>query len=378
MCAYACHVTWRADIPYNDLPLLPPSSQLETTSVMRATIGARAALAALDQATRRIPNPAVLINSIPILEAQASSEIENIVTTTDELFRHVNDGSESASPETKETLRYRSALFAGLESIVRRPISVTTAVEICTAIQGREMDVRRLPGTVIGNPVTRQAIYTPPGGESLLRDLLSNWEAYLHRRDEVDPLIKMAVAHYQFEAIHPFADGNGRTGRVLNILMLIESGLLSSPVMYLSRYIIRHKDDYYRILLEVTRSAAWEEWVLFILEAVRATAEGTLAKVDLIQELQAEVREQLRATTAGSNSDLLDVLFEQPYCRIANVIQSCGVSRPTAAKWLNELAAAGVLVAVKAGRERLFINWRFLEILQHEGPAGASGEPTLF
>jgi Fic family protein len=370
-------MTWSADIPYNDLPPLPPTAAVESVVILRSVIEARSAVAALDQATRRMPNPAVLINSIPILEAQASSEIENIVTTTDELFRNALDVAETASPETKETLRYRTALFAGLDSIRRRPLSVTTAREICTTVQGREMDVRRLPGTVIANPATRRAIYTPPVGESHLRDLLGNWEDYLHRRDGIDPLIRMAITHYQFEAIHPFADGNGRTGRILNILMLVEAGLLESPVMYLSRYIIRHKDDYYRNLLEVTRSGAWEEWILFILDAVRATAQGTLIKVDLIQHLQSEIREELRATTAGSNSDLLDVLFEQPYCRISNVIEACGVSRPTASKWLNELVARRILVDVRAGRERLFINWRFLDILQKDG-SSPSHEPTLF
>ena len=371
-------MTWAADEPYVDLPLLPPTTPVESVSVLRATIAARAAVAALDQATRRMPNPAVLINSIPILEAQASSEIENIVTTTDELFRNAASVAEAASPETKETLRYRSALFSGLDSLRRRPLSVTTAAEICTAVQGREMNVRSLPGTVIANPSTRRAIYTPPVGEALLRDLLSNWESYLHRRDGVDPLIKMAVAHHQFEAIHPFADGNGRTGRILNILLLVDAGLLEFPVLYLSRYIIRNKDEYYRRLLDVTTSGAWEEWILFLLEAIRATASGTLIKIDKIQELQSEIRERLRSTTSGANSDLLDVLFEQPYCRIVNVTTSCGVSRPTASKWLNELVAQGVLIDVRAGRERLFINRRFLELLQQDGPDGAPDQPVLF
>jgi Fic family protein len=345
---------------------------------MRATVEARVAVASLDQATRRIPNPAVLINSIPILEAQASSEIENIVTTTDELFRNAADVAESASPETKETLRYRAALFSGLDSLRTRPLSVTTAIEICTTVQGREMNIRSLPGTVIANPSTRRAIYTPPVGEALIRGLLGNWETYIHRVDGVDPLIKMAVAHYQFEAIHPFSDGNGRTGRILNILMLVNAGLLASPVLYLSRYIIRNKDEYYHRLLEVTRSGAWEEWILFLLEAVRATAAGTLIKVDMIQDLQGEIREQLRGTAAGANSDLLDLLFEQPYCRIADVMASCAVSRPTASKWLNELVANEMLIDVRAGRERLFINWRFLDLLQQDGPSGAPDQPVLF
>lgn len=372
-------MTWRADEPYNSLPELPPISEFETTRVLRATIEARAAVAALDQAARRMPNPAVLINTIPLLEAQASSEIENIVTTTDELFRYAQSESESASPETKETLRYRSALFAGLASVSRRPLSVSTALEVCTIIQGREMDVRRLPGTIIGNPVTRRAIYTPPEGERVIRDKLSNWENFLHDSAGVDPLITMAIAHYQFEAIHPFSDGNGRTGRILNILMLVDAGLMQSPILYLSRFIIRNKDDYYRLLLSVTTEHAWEEWILFLLDGIRQTATATLAKIDLIQALQTDVRSRMRSvTSAGSNSDLLDVLFEQPYCRISNVMERSHVSRPTASKWLNELVDAGVLRDFKVGRDRLFVNAEFLEILVRDEPQAGAHQPTLF
>ncbi|MFG6444086.1 Fic family protein [Microbacterium sp. P07] len=361
-------MTWRPEEPYNALPALPPSAQIETVTVLKVVIDARAALAALDQAARRMPNPAVLLNAIPILEAQASSEIENIVTTTDELFRYAQDESQLATPETKETLRYRSALFAGLDSVRSRPLSVTTATEICSIVQGREMGVRNLPGTIIANPATRRAIYTPPQGEAVIREKLSNWADFIHASVSLDPLVVMALSHYQFEAIHPFADGNGRTGRILNILMLVDGGLLQSPVLYLSRFIILHKDDYYRLLLAVTREGAWEEWVIFMLTAVRDTARATLAKIDAIQDLQHEVRERVRATSAGANSDLLDALFEQPYCRIGKVMERCSVSRPTATKWLNEVVEAGVLHSVRMGRERLFINHAFLDVLLRDEP----------
>jgi Fic family protein len=368
---YPCHVNWRPDEPYNALPELPPGADIETVAVLKRAISARAAVAALDQAARRMPNPAVLLNTIPILEAQASSEIENIVTTTDELFRFAQDETGLAAPETKETLRYRTALFAALRSIQARPLSVTTATEVCSIVQGRQMGVRNLPGTIIANPATRRAIYTPPQGESVIREKLANWADFVHGSDEMDPLVRMAVAHYQFEAIHPFADGNGRTGRILNILLMVDAGVLASPILYLSRFIIAHKDDYYRLLLDVTQNGAWEPWVLFMLSAVEATARTTLSKIDAIQDLQAAVREQVRSTSAGANSDLIDVLFEQPYARIANVIERCGVSRPTAAKWLNELVGAGLLHDVKVGRERLFINYRFLDILMRDEPASA-------
>lgn len=370
-------MTWRPDAPYNELPDLPPRHEIETRAVLKSAIEARAALASLDQAARRITNPTVLINAIPLLEAQASSEIENIVTTADDLFRFAQDESAASNPATKETLNYRAALFEGVALITERPISTTTATQVCTIIQGREMDVRGLSGTYIGNPSTRAAIYTPPVGEQLLRDKLSNWQEFVHRSGGLDPLVTMAVAHYQFEAIHPFEDGNGRTGRIMNILMLIDAGLIAQPILYLSRYIIEKKDEYYRLLLEVTRDSNWEEWVLFILDGVRTTALSTVAKIDQIQTLQDETLVTIRSATSAANADLLAVLFEQPYCRISNVIERCQVSRPTATNWLNALVAAGVLVDIRAGRERLFINTRFFDLLIRPETA-PQPEPMLF
>lgn len=354
---------WKPEEPFNELPD-PPAAELETKAVLKATVDARAALAALDQAVQRIPNPTVLVSAIPLLEAKASSEIENIVTTTDELFRLAADSEEKATPETKETLRYRSALLAGLQSIKRRPISTSTAIEVCTRIKDREMGVRELPGTYIGNPVTKEARYTPPAGRAVIEQKLSGWERFIHGNDDLDALIVMAAAHYQFEAIHPFSDGNGRTGRILNVLILIHAELLREPVLYLSRYIIRNKDEYYERLLAVSRDGDWEGWLLFMIEGVRSTSLETLRIIDEIQALQLQMRDELRnETSAGANADLLDLLFEQPYCRIANVMERCHVSRPTAAKWLGELGATGRLRELRVGRERMFINHRFLEVL---------------
>lgn len=208
--------------------------------------------------------------------------------------------------------------------------------------------------------------------------MLADWARFAHEATTIDPLVRMAIAHYQFEAIHPFADGNGRTGRILNILMMVDTGLLEAPILYLSRYIIDHRDDYYRLLLDVTRTGAWEEWILFMLDAVRETSRATLVKVDAIQSLQRSVRDHVRQTSAGSNSDLLDALFEQPYCRISTVIGRCGVSRPTATKWLNELVAEGVLRDLRFGRDRLFVNHAFFEILLRDETEQPSGDVTLF
>lgn len=324
-------------------------------------------------------NPMVLVNSLSLLEAQASSEIENVVTTTDELFRFAHDPTDSASTETKETLRYRTALFSGMGSIRQRPLSVNTAIEVCTNIHRRDIGVRNLPGTYIGNPKTHRAIYTPPAGEAVILQKLSNWVNFVHTTADLDPLVVMAITHYQFEAIHPFPDGNGRTGRILNVLQLVEAGLLREPILYLSRYIIQSKDDYYRLLLGVTAEAAWEEWILFIRRGIEETALRTLSKIDRIQVLQAAMRDVIREhTTAGGNADLLDVLFENPYARISDVVGRCGVSRPTATGWLNALVATGALADLRVGRERLFINQRFMKILSTDEPGTSAEAERLF
>jgi Fic family protein len=369
---------WQAGQAFNGLTPLPPRVELENRIVLKATIEARTALASLDQAARRITNPTVLINAIPLLEAQASSEIENIVTTADDLFRFAQDEEAASNPATKETLSYRRALFAGIAMIRARPLSVTTSIEVCSIVKNREMRIRQNPGTYIGNPTTNEAIYTPPVGEPVIREMLSDWEKFVHEPGGLDPLVAMALAHYQFEAIHPFEDGNGRTGRILNVLLLVGAGLISEPILYLSRYIIQNKDEYYRLLLAVTRDAAWQEWILFVLEGVRQTALSTIDKIDAIQSLQDEMLAVIRAgTKAGANADFLAVLFEQPYCRIANVVARCGVSRPTATSWLNALIAAGALVDLKSGRDRIFINRRFFQLLTRP-EAVPPAEPTLF
>ena len=370
-------MTWMPADPYNALPELPPREDVESKSILKATIEARAALAALDQAAKRMTKPTVLINSLPLLEAQASSEIENIVTTTDDLFRFAQDELAASNPATKDTLRYRKALFAGIALSRARPLSANTAAEVCSIIKDRHMDVRKLPGTYTGNPATHAAIDTPPVGQNLIMDKLSNWERFIHESRGVDPLVVMAIAHYQFEAIHPFEDGNGRTGRIVNVLMLIGAGLISEPILYLSRYIVERTDEYYRLLLGVTRDANWEDWILFMLEGIRKTALSTIAKIDQIQHLQEEMLAEIRAVTPGANADLLAVLFEQPYCRISNVVHRCGASRPTATNWLNALVREGALTDVKAGRERIFINTKFFKLLMRPESA-PEPEPTLF
>jgi Fic family protein len=361
---------WQPDRPYDALPLLPPPLELESRTVLKQCVQARSALAELKVAAALIPNPAVLINTLPLLEAQASSEIENVVTTADELFRHL-DGDEGADPATREALRYRSALLQGAGLIAERPLSTATAEAICTRIKGAEMTVRTVPGTRIASARTGAVVYTPPERQQSLRDLLTNWEIFLHDGEgdgALDPLVRMAVAHYQFEAIHPFTDGNGRTGRVINSLFLVERRLLDRPILYLSRYVIAHKADYYRLLLEVTRDGAWEPWILYMLRGIEETARWTLAKIAAIRELTTIVTEHLRASHPKLyDRDLVDVIFEQPYCRIRNVVERGLGTRQSASRYLKGLVEAGVLREVRSGREKLFVNPRLMALLTRDG-----------
>lgn len=357
---------FNANVPYNDLPRLPPKVDIETKSVLKACIKARASLAGLRGMAGRIPNQGMLINIIPMLEAQASSEIENIVTTADRLFQY-EDAEQQADPATKEALRYRTALYKGYKSLAERPLTTATAVEVCRTIKGAEVDIRRMPGTALMNDATQRIIYTPPEGESTIRDLLADWERFIHTQPDIDPLVRMAVMHYQFEAIHPFSDGNGRTGRVLNLLFLISENLLELPILYLSRYIIQNKQEYYRLLMKVTAEGAWEEWVLYMLEAVHSTAEWTSAKISAICALMEQTRDQLRLEIPKTYShELVELIFMQPYCRIANLVERDIAQRQTASKMLKELVSKNVLREVTVGREKVFINIELMKLLTRD------------
>ena len=358
--------TWDPKRPFIDLPRLPPRETLESIPVLKACVAARAALAELKQAAELIPNPAILLGSLPLLEAQASSEIENIVTSADELFRQMA-GDSRTTPAAREALRYREALLEGARALQDRPLSTGTAERICSRIKGSEMAVRKIPGTALGNPATGKIIYTPPSGEAAIRDLLANWETFLHGADDLDPLVRMAVAHYQFEAIHPFIDGNGRTGRILNSLFLIERGLLGAPILYLSRYIIQNKPEYYSRLLDVTKSGAWEPWLLYMLDAVSVTSLWTLQKIAAIRSLAADTREHVRRTLPKTYSaELIELLFERPYCTITHVEEAGLAKRQTASKYLSELTRVGVLQEKTMSRGKAFVNTRFLQLLTCE------------
>ncbi|MBK0032600.1 Fic family protein [Erwinia sp. S43] len=359
-------LAWRPEHPHNQLLALPPAHELETRTVLKACIEARAALAELKQAAELIPNQAMLINTIPLLEAKDSSEIENIVTTTDQLFQYAQ-GQDNADPATKEALRYRTALHQGFRSLKTRPLCTATAVDVCRTLKGVDMDIRRTPGTQLSNDRTGEVVYTPPEGEARLRDMLANWERFLHNETGLDPLIRMAVGHYQFEAIHPFTDGNGRTGRVLNILYLIQEDLLNLPILYLSRHVIAHKADYYRLLLGVTRDEAWEPWLIFMLQAVAETSKWTTGKIAAIRRLAEHTTEYVRTRLPKVYTrELVDVIFEQPYCRIGNLVDKGIAQRQAASRYLHDLADLGVLHEMPLGKEKLFIHPRLMQLLNRD------------
>ena len=363
---------WQPDRPYNDLPRLPPTTELETKAVLKQCVAASSALAGLKKAAELIPNPAMLINTLPLLEARASSEIENIVTTTDKLFRHLQADA-SADPATKEALRYRRALLEGVKALKTRPLTTRTAESICAQVKGIEMTVRKVPGTALANDATGTVIYTPPEGEALIRDLLANWERFLHEQETIDPLVRLAAAHYQFEAIHPFTDGNGRTGRILNSLFLVEQDLLPLPILYLSRYIIAHKADYYRLLLAVTREGAWEPWLLYMLRAVEDTATWTTAKIDAVRKLAGETSAYVRAKLPKIYTrELVGVIFEQPYCRITNLVQAKIAERQAASRYLKALVSIDVLSEQTFGKEKLFVHPKLMKLLTRDSNVFAS------
>lgn len=353
--------------PYNQIPLLPPEAEIESKVILKKCVTAHAALAELKQACDLIPNRAVLINIIPLLEAWGSSEIENIVTTTDKLFQFAEQLDNQADPATKEALRYRTALYQGYQALKDRPLCTATAVEVCTTIKGVDMNIRRVPGTKLANEATNETIYTPPEGEALLRELMADWERFIHNKSEIEPLIRMAVSHYQFEAIHPFTDGNGRTGRVLNLLFLIEQELLKIPILYLSRYIIQNKSAYYQYLLDVTTNNEWEQWILYMLDAVEQTAKWTRAKIIAIRDLMDHTADYVRNQLPSIYSrELVDLTFVQPYCRIANLVDTKIAKRQTASVYLKQLRDIGVLKEMKVGREKLFIHPKLMLLLTQD------------
>lgn len=352
-------------VPYNDLPPLPPPVDLETKDVLKKAISVTQALAELKGLGHVIPNQSMLVNSLVLKEAMASSEIENIVTTNDALFRAMAT-STHVDPATKEVMRYRQAVWDGFNRIQKRPVLDTDLfIQLVRTIKEQDLDIRREPGTVIGNRNTGEIVYSPPEGEALIRNMLEKLTAFIHAGDDIDPLIKLALIHYQFEAIHPFEDGNGRTGRIINTLYLVSKGLLELPVLYLSKYIIDHKLEYYRRLRDVTEKADWQGWTLFMLDAVEETARITKKQILDIRNLLEKTLELARQKlpTRVYSKELIELIFRQPYTKAHFLVDSGIAERKTASDYLRTLEEAGLLIQRKTGRENLYLNKALYDLL---------------
>lgn len=353
----------------NSLVKLPPNVDLETKYVLKQLARSHRSLAELKGFSEMIPNKNILINAITINEAKDSSEIENIVTTHDELFKTMSRENYS-SPSAKEVVNYRSALWKGYESIKENNfLSTNMIIDIHDIIEPNKGGIRKLPGTVLKNEITGEIIYTPPSGKEEIISYLDNLEQYINNDyDDIDALIKLAVIHYQFECIHPFYDGNGRAGRIINVLYLVLKELLDSPILYLSKFIIRNKSSYYGLLQSVTNGGKWEEWILFILQAVEETAEETLLLVKEINILLEKTAEEIREKLPGIYSrELINLIFFEFYTKTSYIEEGLNISRKTASKYLNNLEEEGFLVSEKIGRERIYLNKELFKIVKDAG-----------
>ncbi len=353
-------------VPYNDLPELPPKIDVETNRTLKHAIGANKSLAELRGMGDLIPNQAVLLRSIVLQEAKLSSEIENIVTTNDKLYQAVSADERNLDPNTKEVLRYGHALWHGYEALKSqgRFLSASLFIELVRVIKLVDLGIRDLPGCQVTSDRTKKAIYTPPDDPQRIRQLLDNLSEFLYAEDGIDPLIKLAVAHYQFEAIHPFSDGNGRTGRVINMLYLIAQDLLELPVLYLSRFIIENKPAYYSGLRRVTEEGAWEDWIVYMLEGIESSATHMRNMIRSIRKTLNSAFEFSHANLGRSyRKEMIELVFAQPYTRIASV-EAAGIAKRDAASWhLRELEKIGLLRSIKIGRDKLYINPALMDIL---------------
>ncbi len=353
---------------------LPPAQNLDTVPVLKILTDARAALGELRGTAKSLPNQGILIDTLFLQEALASSEIENIVTTHDEIFQ-VDLVADTGSPEAKEVARYRDAMQLGYnEWRERRNISENMLIRMFQILKQRNDGYRTTPGTVLRNQLTGRDIYMPPQDKQAIVDYMRDLEAFINADTHtIDPLIKMALIHHQFESIHPFPDGNGRVGRMLNVLYLTHSGLLDTPILYLSRAINASKPDYYRLLQAVRDDGAWEEWVIYMLDAVAQTAQTTLHLVERIRDLMAATKHRLRRELPKIYSqNLLNNLFRHPYTRIEFLETELAKSRPTVTSYLRELTAAGFVREVKKGRNNYYVNEPlvdlFLDVSSQDAP----------
>ena len=348
------------------LPLLPPGLDLETKIVLKKLPSAHAALAELKGIAATIPSQNILINTLGIQEAKDSSAIENIITTHDEIYKSGLNLGSFKSLEAKEVQNYIEAMKTGFELCINTGlITNKTILQIQEILEVNRAGFRKLPGTTLKSTATGDVIYTPPQNPQEIIRLMTNLEKFINDRSlcEYDSLIKMAIIHYQFESIHPFYDGNGRTGRIINILYLILENLQNLPILYLSNFIIKNKSEYYRLLQEVREKNNWEEWLLFMIEGVDVTARETINLITKIRELMNTCKHSLRDKYKFYNQDLLNNLFKHPYTKIEFIQKDMGVSRLTAANYLNQLAQDKFLTKMKLGTGNYYINEPLFDLL---------------
>jgi Fic family protein len=352
-----------AAVPIAPLNALTPE-RFETVSILKSLNAASRNLAELKGVAASIPNQGILISTLTLQEARDSSAIENIVTTQDDIYREDEAGAGTGTA-VKEVLRYRQALQAGYAQVRDSGLlTLNTIVDIQQQLECNRAGLRKLPGTALRD-AAGTVIYEPPQDAVEVARLMGELEKFLHDEPSfaVDPLIKMALIHHQFESIHPFYDGNGRTGRIINVLYLVKEGLLDIPVLYLSRHIVRTKPDYYRLLQAVRDQDAWEEWVQYMLDAVAHTAAETVATIQAIKTLLQETKQRVRRDYKFYSQDLINNLFNHPYTRVEFAQRELGVSRLTATKYLDALAAGGVLEKVRIGRNNYYVNQPLFALL---------------
>lgn len=354
--------------PYSMLEKLPPKKEkVETIKILLQLNKASSALAELKGIANIIPNQMILINAIVLQEAKDSSEIENIITTQDELYKAITINRANISAATKEVVNYRKALFHGFDCIQKQGfLRVNDIISIQQELVDNDAGIRSTPGTVLKNDKTGEVVYTPPQDRDEILELLTNFISYYNDTDQdISPLINLAIFHYQFESIHPFYDGNGRTGRILNILYLIMNKLIDNPILFLSSYIIENKPKYYSLLNNTNKTGNWEEWILFMLKAIEITALKTIEKIISIRKLLDKTIEDVQQNAPKIyRKELVELLFEQPYSKIETVVNQLKVERKAASRYLRELEDIGILYSQKVGRETLYINKELIDILK--------------
>ncbi len=362
--------------PYNDLPVLPPKTDVcNNLNILKKLVTASRILGTLNGNLNRLPNPLMLVNTLSLQEAKTSTEIENIFTTEDELYKAISDKKkgESSNPATKEVLRYREALWAGYQSLRANPhIDKELIIQIYNKIKDTTIGYRPPQANIVikrGQSELKpgEIVYTPPRGEDVIEKLMDNLIVFLNddTKYPIDPLIKMCIAHYQFEAIHPFQDGNGRTGRVLNLLYLVSKNLLSQPILYISKYIIQKKEDYYYKLNTVTQRGSWEEWILFMLDAVEKTSSVTNEKINDIITQMDETLNYAKSKVKWYTKEINEAVFSQPYIKpkiIGQIVNR--KSRTTLTKYMNELVENKILRAQRIRGEVYYLNDDLIRILE--------------